>query len=218
MADFAKYFPLLVANEGGYVFDPHDPGGETWRGIARVFNPRWRGWALVDAHKAAASWPSDCRVYPRNKLATAILRPDLQLAALVLAFYQAQYWDGLRLGQITNQCIASQLCDIGVNSGTGRVGRLAQYVLRSSFDWPGALSGVLDDATVAAINTTPAQAYFEALVAARRSFYQYRAGHTLGMTSDCVRFLQSVHLRPDAAMQRYLPVWLQRISAIPFVA
>ena len=60
---------------------------------------------------------------------------------------------------------------------------------------------MLDGATVAAINATPAQAYFEALVAARRSFYQYRAGHSV-VPPALVRFLQSVHLRPDVAMQR----------------
>ena len=47
MADFVNYFPLLLTNEGGYVFDPHDPGGETWRGIARAFNPKWTGWPLL---------------------------------------------------------------------------------------------------------------------------------------------------------------------------
>jgi hypothetical protein len=218
MADFANYYPVLLASEGGYVFDPHDPGGETWRGIARVFNPHWAGWPLVEAYKSRANWPADCRVYPRNKLATAILVKDKKLAGLVQAFYQTQYWDSLRLNEVVNQCIASQLCDIGVNSGTGRVGRLAQYVLVSSFNWHGAIDGKLGPLTLAAINAAPAQAYYEALVAARRSFYQYRAGHIEGLSPECVSFLQSVHLAPDVAMQRYLPAWLGRVNAIPFTA
>ncbi|MBD2767270.1 hypothetical protein IC235_05135 [Hymenobacter sp. BT664] len=218
MADFAEYFPHLLANEGGYVFDPHDPGGETWRGIARVFNPDWVGWKRIDAYKAKASWPANCGVYPRNKLATAVLQKDKALAALVQSFYQTQYWDCLRLGEIANQSIASQLCDIGVNSGTGRVGRLAQYVLASSFKWPGKIDGKLGPLTLAAINAAPPQAYYNALVAVRRSFYQYRAGHTDGLTSECISFLKSVNLRPDAAMRRYLPGWLNRITAIPFTA
>ena len=217
MADFAAYFPLLVANEGGYVFDPHDPGGETWRGIARVFNPHWAGWPLIDAYKAKASWPADCRVYPRNKLATAILVKDKPLAQLVLSFYQNQYWDPLHLSGITNQCIASQLCDIGVNSGTGRVGHLAQYVLAASFNWHGVIDGQIGPATLAAINAAPAPVYYEALVAARRSFYQYRAGHSVAPPA-LVSLLQSVHLVPDAAMQRYLPAWLGRVAAIPYAA
>ena len=217
MADFAAYFPLLVANEGGYVFDPHDPGGETWRGVARAFNPHWPGWPIIDAYKAKADWPANCQVYPRNKLATAILVKDARLAQLVQSFYQSQYWDPLHLSGINNQCIASQLCDIGVNSGTGRVGHLAQYILAASFGWHGVIDGQIGPATLAAINATPAQAYYNALVAARRSFYQYRAGHAV-VPPALVSLLQSVHLVPDTAMQRYLPAWLGRVAAIPYAA
>lgn len=217
MADFTKYFPLLVENEGGYVFDPHDPGGETWRGVARAYHPHWAGWTIVDAYKAKPDWPADCRVYPRNKLATAILVQDHQLAALVQSFYQAEYWDSLHLSGINSQCIASQLCDIGVNSGTGRVGHLAQYVLASSFGWHGAIDGAIGPATLAAINAAPAPAYYDALVALRRAFYQYRAGHPVAPPA-LVSFLQTVHLVPDTAMQRYLPSWLGRVTAIPYVA
>ena len=218
MADFAEYYPHLLANEGGYVFDPHDPGGETWRGISRKFNPDWVGWKRVDAYKAKANWPANCQVYPRNKLATAVLRTDKTLATQVRSFYQAQYWDSLRLGEISSQCIASQLCDIGVNTGPGRAGRLAQYVLASSFGWLGKLDGKIGPLTLAAINAAPAQAYYDALVAARRSFYRYRAGHTDELTPEYVSFLRSVDLKPDATMQRYLPAWLARINAIPFIA
>lgn len=217
MADFAVYFPLLLINEGGYVFDPHDPGGETWRGISRVFNPHWSGWVLVDAYKAKPDWPADCRVAPRNKLATAVLEKDATLANLVQSFYQAQYWDNLHLSSIKSQCIASQLCDIGVNSGVGRVGHLAQYVLASSFGWHGAINGQIAPATLAAINAAPAEAYYEALVAVRRAFYQYRAGHPVAPPA-LVSMLQSVHLAPEAAMQRYLPAWLGRVAAIPYTA
>jgi len=30
---------LTLAHVGGYVKDPHDAGGETYKGIARRFNP-----------------------------------------------------------------------------------------------------------------------------------------------------------------------------------
>ncbi|MGI4873103.1 MAG: glycosyl hydrolase 108 family protein [Janthinobacterium lividum] len=217
MADFANYFPLLVANEGGYVHDPNDPGGETWRGIARVFNPHWAGWPLLDAYKARPDWPADCQVYPRNELATAILERDAHLGQLVQSFYQANYWDNLHLGGITDQAIASQLCDIGVNSGVGRVGHLAQYVLASCFGWRGALDGQIGPATLEAINAAPSQAYYDALVATRRAFYQYRAGHSVAPPA-LVSMLESVRLVPDNAMQRYLPAWLGRVAAIPYTA
>ncbi|RYY16321.1 MAG: N-acetylmuramidase, partial [Cytophagaceae bacterium] len=58
MADFAKYLPTLLANEGGYCHDPRDPGGETYRGIARTYNPSWPGWSAIDAVKARLRLPS----------------------------------------------------------------------------------------------------------------------------------------------------------------
>lgn len=37
--DFNTAFTLVIGHEGGYVNDPHDPGGETKFGIAKRFNP-----------------------------------------------------------------------------------------------------------------------------------------------------------------------------------
>lgn len=35
MADFKKAFVEVIKNEGGYVNDPDDPGGEIYKGVAR---------------------------------------------------------------------------------------------------------------------------------------------------------------------------------------
>jgi lysozyme family protein len=35
MADFKQAYQLVLQNEGGYVNDPNDPGGETYKGVAR---------------------------------------------------------------------------------------------------------------------------------------------------------------------------------------
>jgi len=35
MADFYQAIPITLANEGGYVNDPNDPGGETKYGISK---------------------------------------------------------------------------------------------------------------------------------------------------------------------------------------
>lgn len=36
---FSKCIPIILRNEGGYVNNPSDPGGETKYGIARLFYP-----------------------------------------------------------------------------------------------------------------------------------------------------------------------------------
>ena len=47
MANFNQAFKKVMSAEGGYVNDPDDPGGETYKGVARKMNPRWSGWAIV---------------------------------------------------------------------------------------------------------------------------------------------------------------------------
>ena len=39
-----------MKHEGGYVFDPDDSGGETYKGVARKFHSKWEGWSKIDLH------------------------------------------------------------------------------------------------------------------------------------------------------------------------
>ena len=48
MANYHIALQEVLKNEGGYVNDPDDSGGETYKGIARRFHPDWIGWAYVD--------------------------------------------------------------------------------------------------------------------------------------------------------------------------
>jgi len=57
MADFNKAFQLILAHEGGYINDSDDPGGETYKGIARKMNPDWLGWHIIDLLKKQPGFP-----------------------------------------------------------------------------------------------------------------------------------------------------------------
>ena len=57
MADFEIAYGETEIREGGYVNDPADRGGETHRGVARKFHPKWPGWKIVDKYKA--DFPND---------------------------------------------------------------------------------------------------------------------------------------------------------------
>ncbi len=40
-----------IDEEGRYVNDPDDSGGETYSGVSRVHNADWSGWVLIDGYK-----------------------------------------------------------------------------------------------------------------------------------------------------------------------
>jgi lysozyme family protein len=118
MANFNLAYDITMGHEGGYANDPDDTGGETYAGVSRVNNPDWGGWMIID--KVKESGPTDLDKALRDRPA---------LLQSVRALYQANYWDVNRLGQISNQTIANQLFDIGVNTGVGTASRVLQKAL-----------------------------------------------------------------------------------------
>ena len=113
MSEFDNAYKLVMRNEGGYVHDPDDIGGETYKGIARRYHPGWRGWKKVDAAK-------DKRGFPK------ILEKDSSLQRLVKSFYKKYYWDVVGGDTISDQALAEELFDTAVNFGTRRTVRLLQ--------------------------------------------------------------------------------------------
>lgn len=82
---FEKALKHTLEFEGGYVNDPADSGGETFRGISRRNWPDWPGWALIDKAKAAG-----CR---SPAAINAHFRGDQEIGRLVADFYQAAFWE-----------------------------------------------------------------------------------------------------------------------------
>lgn len=120
MANFSKAYTLTMGHEGGYANNPVDTGGETYKGIARNFNPMWYGWPVVDAVKKQTK-----DVASLNR----ILGSDTALQANVHAFYKTNYWNVNRLDNVTDQVLAEKLFDVGVNMGVGRASRMLQEAL-----------------------------------------------------------------------------------------
>ena len=133
MADFNKAFLLILANEGGYSNDSDDPGGETYKGIARKKQPDWIGWIIVDAMKKQPNFP-------------ASLDQSQNLQAEIQRFYKAIFWDKVGGDNINDQEIANSIFDFAVNSGVSTSIGLAQQVVDASCD------GVIGPKTVQAIN------------------------------------------------------------------
>jgi len=115
MADFKIAFQKTMGHEGGYSNDPLDYGGETYKGISRVYHPSWSGWKVIDDAKQDSNFPANL---DSNE--------DLQKA--VESFYKERYWDVNRLDEMP-QAVAEELFDTGVNMGISRAAKFLQSAL-----------------------------------------------------------------------------------------
>lgn len=106
---------------------PADPGGETYKGIARRSNADWLGWARIDQYKVDPAFPQ-------------MLDGDTVLHDMVLALYRAKYWDAIRGDAIKSQDIAAELLDMAIHLGSRRAVLFLQRALnalnRRATLWP----------------------------------------------------------------------------------
>ena len=109
MSFFDDVFKMTMEFEGGYVFDPDDPGGETYKGVARKRHPSWPGWSEIDTIKASLS--------DTPKYINEILQENLLIQIAVKAFYRLRFWDEVMGDDISNIFLARELFDTAVNMG-----------------------------------------------------------------------------------------------------
>lgn len=152
MADFEKAFPLLIRHEGGYVNDPDDPGGETYRGITRRMFGKWEGWTLVDMARSRPGFPGS-------------LDRDNGLQEMVMEFYRIQFWERMQGDRIIDQEVAFALFDFGVNAGLGTSVSLAQMVIGAKSD------GVIGPKSLEALNSFDPDHFLAAFTVAKIARY-----------------------------------------------
>lgn len=101
MANYALASEVTATNEGGYVNDPLDPGGETYEGISRYHNPGWLGWQSIDT-------------IPKERRNTETISAMFEVKKLVDEFYKKQFWDCNNLDLACDQVTANAIYDCGV--------------------------------------------------------------------------------------------------------
>jgi len=129
MSDFKSAFDKMLVNEGGYVNNPNDRGGETYKGISRVFNPSWTGWQLLD------------KIDDKNNINNPILDEAVEL------FYLENYWNKLKCDNIASDLVAFELFDTSVNMGVKGGTKLMQMVVEAKQD------GIIGVNTLNSINS-----------------------------------------------------------------
>ncbi|WP_018415584.1 glycoside hydrolase family 108 protein [Teredinibacter turnerae] len=152
MADFSVAITSTLKAEGGYVHDPDDPGGETYKGIARNRNSKWQGWIAVDLLKKQRGFPAN-------------LEDDLQLQALVHELYELKYWDKIRGDDIVDQDIADSIFDFAVNAGPATSSKLAQLAVGATAD------GVIGEKTLEKLNVEDKRAFLATFAIAKIGRY-----------------------------------------------
>lgn len=155
MADFNKAYAITMKAEGGYANDPDDKGGETYKGIARKANPNWNGWKTVDMIKAT---------HPVSLNAALLSQAALQ--EQIKAFYQANYWEPNRTGDLLDQQLANQVFDTAVNSGTGTAAKFLQEAVGVTVDRQ------IGPQTLTAANKGNPKEIYEHFIRLRRQLYE----------------------------------------------
>ncbi len=133
MANFENALQRLLKNEGGYVVDAYDPGGETYKGVARKMNSTWKGWVDIDIAKKQPGFPGN-------------LEGNAELQVLIHDFYKINYWNRMSADAIANDQVAFAIFDFAVNAGVGISVSLAQKALDIPSD------GVIGPVTIEAMN------------------------------------------------------------------
>lgn len=154
MADFEKAYDRTAKFEGGYVHDPEDAGGETYKGISRRFHASWAGWGFIDAEKAKHRDMST--VEARVAFEKALAEGE-SLQWTVRQFYKVEYWDKVNGDGTRDQALASELYDTAVNMGIHRAILFLQKSLnclnRNGELWPDLVEdGLAGPATHAAVH------------------------------------------------------------------
>lgn len=188
MADYQKALALVLKHEGGYVNDPLDRGGETYRGVARRFHPDWSGWKRIDGLQGKSGFPDT-------------LNSDTKLQQSLAAFYRKNYWSPIQGDKLGDDALAQELFDTAVNMGVRRASRFLQEALnllnrnQSSYD-DLAVDGWLGDKSLTAL---------QALI---------KADKGTRYLLKLLNALQAAHyieiMRKDPTQERFARGWLNR--------
>ena len=100
MSNFDKAFDLLIGNEGGYVNNPSDPGGET-------------NWGITRAVAVDNGYTGSMKSIPKE---------------IAKQIYKKMHWDKLQCDQLSFS-VAFQLFDAGVNHGNSQAVKFLQRSL-----------------------------------------------------------------------------------------
>jgi hypothetical protein len=132
---FDKRINNILDAEGGYTFDPVDPGGATNKGIS------WKVW-LNNAENILGIEPS---------------HDNLQMLSddQAKAMYKVLYWDKIKCDEIVDGDLRYMLFDFYVNAGSNAIITLKKTLNNLGYNL--SLNGSVDENLISLINNHPNQ-------------------------------------------------------------
>lgn len=177
MANIDILAPFILSFEGGYVNDPHDPGGATNRGVTIA---TWRQ-VGYDKDGDGDIDVADLKLITADDAVKRVMKPH--------------YWDRWQADRIKSQSVANIVVDwVWASGKPGITG--VQKLLGVKVD------GIVGEKTLAALNAQDPRAIFDHIHRARARFIdqviagrptseRYRAGWLRRL--DYIRFGSLVH-------------------------
>jgi lysozyme family protein len=151
-ADFLTAYQTVLSHEGGYINDPDDPGGETYKGVSRKLWSSWEGWEIIDRAKRKSGFPGN-------------LEKETDLQELIKDFYRQKFWDSIQGNNINDQNVATSIFDFAVNAGVSTSASLVQLVVKTEVD------GVIGKNTIEALNAFDTDHFLSAFTVAKIARY-----------------------------------------------
>ena len=152
MADINKYFPKVMAFEGGYVNNPLDAGGPTNRGVTLAVFQKYgydkNGDGKIDAEDVKLISEDDAK-----------------------RIMKKLYWDYMLADSIKTQPIAEIIVDWGWGSGPVTAAIFVQRLLNQNFNTGLVVDGHPGEKWLAAINGMNQDALYSRLREARRQHF-----------------------------------------------
>jgi len=189
MAKFEMAYDKTMGHEGGYVHDPDDVGGETYKGIARRYHPGWEGWKIVDSTKRAHNFPKS-------------LDHLTSVQHMVKDFYKQHYWDPFRGDDLPSQELGEEMFDTGVNMGIKRSVKFLQRSL-NVLNRNGKLFADMADDGIIGPTTM-------------RNLNTYLKKESIALLLKIMNVLQANHylayMKKSPTQEKYCRGWLKRVN------
>lgn len=166
MANFKQAYTHLLEREGNYhsgtIKGKTDAGGETYRGIARRYNPLWRGWAVIDKIKA------------QQKIAYNAPIPEVNDSAY--KYTKEKYWDTLFLDVVKSQDVAEIIFEINWGFPSKVVTEIKKALAISNTLAPSALVSKINAANYIQLYRRLAEAYAQ-LLRGSSEYSKFKTGY-----------------------------------------